>query len=100
MRNGVEIKKDMPKGKKAKPKKEKVLNLDTLDDEDDLDIPDEEKQSEKELEEFLRLKKMLRTCPVHTAATEFCKVNKHGAHVLLSSAQLNGWANALVKDYF
>lgn len=65
----------MLKGKKVKPKKEKdwLLNLDTLDDEECADVPDEEKQSEKELEEYLQLKKMLRTCLVHTTATEFAK---------------------------
>lgn len=93
MRNNVNAKKDTA-GKKKK--KEELLNLDSVDG--DNELREEDKHVETHLEEFLRLKRLLSTCPVHNGPNQFCKINAHGAHVLLTNTQLNGWAHALVRD--
>ena len=76
-------------------KKATTMNLDHDDKDDELET-EEQRQSQKELDEFKKLETKLKTC--YTCGDKvYCKINKHRAHVHLAPFQLSAWANALVN---
>ncbi|KIJ51785.1 hypothetical protein M422DRAFT_244134 [Sphaerobolus stellatus SS14] len=80
---------------KAKPG---LINLDTIDD--DNAEPEDVLDVEKQLEEFTCLKKNLFGCPVHSKPSEYCKINRFSAHILLTVNQIGAWVYALASKTY
>lgn len=78
-------------------KKKTVVNLNTLEDEDE--ASEDTAYAERNLQEFTRLKAHLSGCPIHSKPNEWCKINARGAHVKLTVTHLGAWAHALVRKY-
>ncbi|KIJ28525.1 hypothetical protein M422DRAFT_270214 [Sphaerobolus stellatus SS14] len=103
-RNGVKqdlnAKKTATAGKGKSAAKTKHVELDSMDPVEENATPEDESAAAKDLEEFTRLKRHLSGCPIHNELNQYCKINKFGAHVLLTVSQVAGWAHALaIKTY-
>ncbi|KAF8580383.1 hypothetical protein K439DRAFT_1619845 [Ramaria rubella] len=80
-------------------KKAPTMNLDSLDDGEDADT-EVQAQAEAELNEFIKLKRILLGCACPECKDRYCKVNKHGVHIELNALQLSTWSSALaLKTY-
>lgn len=82
-------------GRRQKRKGE--LNLDAL--EDDEESREDEIHAHKVKDEFQRLKDSLSKCQV-CGPEKFCKINRFGKHIHLTTPQVLGWAHALVIHTF
>jgi hypothetical protein len=73
----------------------KVLNLDSLGD--DNEPTKDEIKAKSQLAEFTKLRNQLMLCQ-RCGKQIYCKVNKYGAHVTLTSSQVVSWAYAIVCE--